>query len=194
MKSWPGVSSQEGYSGSLCFMTSTTPAGGKGDKAGQSEEIAWLVLPLCTKENVLLGHCWHLIGNSLKWLTISYPVISCDSPFNGTLTDTHFPFTSKITAISPFPSRLFRKVGSVKVSAPGNRTQSPRPNCLSYHCSASICLFASVSSFHPHIGAWPAFLSMLELLSPFVLWCRTQFPWARSPKISTKDILEDAAV
>lgn len=126
MKSRPGVSSQEGYSGSLCFVTSTTPAGGKGDKAGQREEIARLVLPLYTKENVLLGNCWHLIGNSLKWLTISYPVISLDSPCNGTLTDAHFPFTSKITAISPFASTALAKSEECE----GERTREPHPVLL----------------------------------------------------------------
>ena len=48
-------------------------------------------LPLYMKESILLGHGWHLTGNSLKWLTISYPVIWCDSPSNSTLNRCTFP-------------------------------------------------------------------------------------------------------
>lgn len=48
-------------------------------------------MPLHMKKNLLLGHGWHLTGNSLKWLTISYPVIWCDSPLNSTLNRCTFP-------------------------------------------------------------------------------------------------------
>ena len=49
------------------------------------------IMPLHMKKNLLLGHGWHLTGNSLKWLTISYPVIWCDSPLNSTLNRCTFP-------------------------------------------------------------------------------------------------------
>lgn len=146
MKPCPRVSPYDGYSGWLCFMTATWPltsAGGKGTKQERGRnspsDRRGMALLFHIKENILLGHGWHLVGNSLKWLTTSYPVILCDSSFNSTLNRCTFPIY--IQNDSKFS---FHRYGSCEQWGKRRRmfkgtTQISGPGCLSQHSSASIC-------------------------------------------------------
>lgn len=83
-------------------------------------------MPLHMKKNLLLGHGWHLTGNSLKWVTISYPVIWCDSPLNSTLNRCTFPIYIQNHSTFSFhqhgssEGQVITIMHAVKGSVPGN--------------------------------------------------------------------------
>lgn len=83
-------------------------------------------MPLHMKKNLLLGHGWHLTGNSLKWVTISYPVIWCDSPLNSTLNRCTFPIYIQNHSTFSFhqhgssEGQVITITHAVKGSVPGN--------------------------------------------------------------------------
>lgn len=180
VKPWRGqgggrVCTSEGYS--LSSPTwSLTPAGGKVGANGLLRAEEWTALHI--KESVWLGHGWPFIGNSLKWRTISYPVIWCDSPCNSTL--------SRCTSPIYIPNHskfAFYHYGSsergAKRCAHEETTQTSGFRCLAHYHSAFPSPFTSTSLFHPHTETLPALLSTLELISPG--------PFLRKPNFTKTD-------
>lgn len=125
-----GQSSRRPFRDAGChdFHLAPRPSWWQGGQS-KTEKIALLIaeiMSLHMKKNLLLGHGWHLTGNSLKWLTISYSVISCDSPLNSTLNRCTFPIYIQIHSTFSFHQygsskrQVITIMHAVKGSVPGN--------------------------------------------------------------------------
>lgn len=136
----------------------------------------WTALHI--KESVWLGHGWPVIGNSLKWRTISYPVIWCDSPCNSTLSRCTSPIYIPNHSKFAFYHYGSSERGAMRC-AHEETTQMSGFRCLAHYHSAFPSPFTSTSLFHPHTETLPALLSTLELISPG--------PFLRKPNFTKTD-------